>query len=110
MASRSILQRPDADPSHVQRSAEATVAERGTQRPDSGARVFGRMKRAIRKAERRAGDGTEIGGTGATILKVLAAPLVRLGEEERIGTAAVRAAEQIAVGCHTQACGRVLGA
>jgi hypothetical protein len=36
------------------------------------------MKRALRQAERRAGDGSEIGGTGATILKFLAAPLARL--------------------------------
>ena len=65
--------------------------------------TFGRMKRAIRKAERRAGDGTEIGGTGATILKFLPAPLVRLLEKKRIGTEEVRAADDIAVAFHAQA-------
>ena len=61
------------------------------------------MKRAIRKAERRAGDGTEIGGTGATILKFLAGPLVRLVEKQRIGTEEIRAADDIATAFHAQA-------
>lgn len=64
---------------------------------------YRRLKRAIRKAERRAGDGAEIGGTGATILKFLPAPLVRLVERKRIGTEELRAADDIAVAFHAQA-------
>src|SRR6266853_2942927 len=103
MANRSIPDRAERNLAQRPRSAEAAAAERGTRRPDGDARLFGRMKRAIRKAERRAGDGTEIGGTGATILKFLAAPLVRLVEKKRIGTEEVRAADDIAIAFHAQA-------
>jgi hypothetical protein len=103
MTNRSILGRTGTGPADRERCPEALAAERGTRRADGDARVFGRMKRAIRKAERRAGDGTEIGGTGATILKFLAAPLVRLVEKKRIGTEEVRAAEDIAIAFHAQA-------
>jgi hypothetical protein len=61
------------------------------------------MKRALRKAERRAGDGTEIGGTGATILKFRGAPLARLADKKRIGTDELRAADDIAMAFHAQA-------
>lgn len=61
------------------------------------------MKRAVRKAERQAGDGSVLGGTGATILKFLAAPLVRLLDRRRIGTEEIRAAEDIAIAFHAQA-------
>jgi hypothetical protein len=61
------------------------------------------LKRALRKAERRAGDGSDIGGTGATILKFLPAPLARLLDKGRIGTEEVRAADDIAVAFHAQA-------
>jgi hypothetical protein len=100
MADRSQLLRPD---DLGRRGGAAEAAERAAPRPADDARVFGRMKRAIRKAERRAGDGSEIGGTGATILKFLAAPLVRLVEKKRIGTEEVRAADDIAVAFHAQA-------
>src|ERR1700757_4135608 len=60
-------------------------------------REFARIKRALRKAERRAGDGTEIGGTGATILKFRGAPLARLADKKRIGSEELRAAEDIAI-------------
>ena len=61
------------------------------------------MKRALRLAERRGGDGTEIGGTGATILKFLAAPLARLADKKRIGPEELRAADDIAIAVHAQA-------
>jgi hypothetical protein len=61
------------------------------------------MKRAIRNAERRTGDGCEIGGTGATVLRFRAAPLVRLIERRRIGTEEIRAADDIATAFHAQA-------
>jgi hypothetical protein len=61
------------------------------------------LKRAIGKAERRSGDGREIGGTGATVLRLRAAPLVRLIEKRRIGTEEVRAADDITTAFHAQA-------
>jgi hypothetical protein len=103
MANRSNLERAEGRPAQPPRTADAAVAERGARRPNADTRLFGRMKRAIRKAERHAGDGTEIGGTGATILKFLAAPLVRLVEKKRIGTEEIRAADDIAVAFHAQA-------
>jgi hypothetical protein len=64
---------------------------------------LGRMKRAIRKAERRAGDGSEIGGTGATILKFRGSPVARLADKRRIGTEELRAADDITIAFHAQA-------
>ena len=64
---------------------------------------FARMKRMLRKAERRAGDGSPIGGTGATILKFLGAPLCRLADRKRIGAEEIRAAGDIAIAFHAQA-------
>jgi hypothetical protein len=75
----------------------------GKRRPEGDLRDFGRLKRTIRRAERRAGDGSDIGGTGGTILRFLAAPLVRLIEKKRIGTEEVRAADDIAIAFHAQA-------
>jgi hypothetical protein len=75
-------------------SASAQTAEEKT---------FARLKRALRKAERRAGDGSAIGGTGATILKLLPPPLARLLDKGRIGTEEVRAADEIVVAFHAQA-------
>jgi hypothetical protein len=85
------------------RRTEAELAARRTPRAPDDAHGYQRLKRAIRKAERRAGDGADIGGTGATILKFLAAPLVRLVEKQRIGAEEVRAADDIAVAFHAQA-------
>jgi hypothetical protein len=59
-------------------------------------RTFARLKRALRKAERRAGDSSAIGGTGATVLKLQAPPVARLLDKGRIGTEEVRAADDIA--------------
>jgi hypothetical protein len=81
---------------------DAAAPERRTRRAED-TRDFGRMKRALRKAERRSGDGTDVGGTGATILKFLAAPLVRLADKNRIGTEEIRAADDIAIAFHAQA-------
>jgi hypothetical protein len=102
MANRSILERCDIDAGRQRRPTEA-APEPGARHRDADQRLFGRMKRALRKAERRAGDGAEIGGTGATILKYLAAPLARLVEKKRIGTAEVRAADDIAIAFHARA-------
>jgi hypothetical protein len=60
-------------------------------------RSLARLKRALRKAERRAGDGSVIGGTGATILKLQTPPVARLLDKGRIGAEEVRAADEIAV-------------
>jgi hypothetical protein len=102
MANRSLLERSGNDPGCHERSTHA-VGERGARRIEGDARTFGRMKRALRKAERRAGDGTEIGGTGATVLKFLPPPLVRLVEKKRIGTEELRAADDISIAFHAQA-------
>jgi len=96
--------RTASESSGGRRHAETTAGapERPTPRAENR-RDFGRMKRALRKAERRGGDGTEVGGTGATILKFLAAPLARLADKKRIGTEEIRAADDIAVAFHAQA-------
>jgi hypothetical protein len=103
MANRSPLERSGNDPGRHERSTHAVAGERGARRIEGDARTFGRMKRALRKAERRAGDGTEIGGTGATVLKFLPPPLVRLAEKKRIGTEELRAADDISIAFHAQA-------
>ena len=103
MANRTI--RAERESSSVQggRSVISAVRKPIGRRPGGDARAFDRMKRAIRKAERRSGDGREIGGTGATILRFRAAPLVRLIERQRIGTEEVRAADDITAAFHAQA-------
>jgi hypothetical protein len=103
MASRSILNQHEGNPPRSQRPLASAVHKPGPQRPQRDVRGFGSLKRAIRKGERRSGDGNEIGGTGATILRFLAAPLVRLIEKKRIGTEEVRAADDIALAFHAQA-------
>jgi hypothetical protein len=61
------------------------------------------MQRAIRKAERRSGDGRAAGATGATLLRFRAAPLVTLIEKRRIGAEEARAAADMATAFHAQA-------
>jgi len=61
------------------------MAIQGGRRAADEDKSLARLKRALRKAERRAGDGSDIGGTGATILKLLPAPLARLVDKGRIG-------------------------
>jgi len=89
-------ERPLADAAEERRT-------RRTQDARGVTRDFGRMKRALRKVERRGGDGAELGGTDATILKFLPAPLARLADKKRIGTEEIRAADDIAIAFHAQA-------
>ena len=103
MPDRPTDERTDSNPPHRAYPIFPASPAHGTQGPGADAGAFGRIKRAIRKAERRSGDGSEIGGTGATILKFLAAPLVRLIRKKRIGTEEVRAADDIAIAFHAQA-------
>jgi hypothetical protein len=103
MAIRSV--RTGREGSWLQAGQSAVSAVRKPVRRGSGADAgaFGRLKRAIRKAERRSGDGREIGGTGATILRFRAAPLARLIEKQRIGAEEIRAADDITMAFHAQA-------
>jgi hypothetical protein len=86
-----------------ERPAISAVRQPARRRPRDNAYTFGRLKRVIRNAERRSGDGSEIGGTGATILRLRPAPLVRLIEKQRIGTEEIRAADDITTAFHAQA-------
>ncbi len=72
-------------------------------RVDGDGRRVRQLKRILRQAERRGGDGSEIGGTGATLLKFLPAPLARLADRQRIGGEEIRAADDIATAFHAQA-------
>ncbi|HLK82005.1 MAG TPA: hypothetical protein VKT99_10990 [Xanthobacteraceae bacterium] len=103
MANRSI--RTGRDDSRLQAGRSSLSAVRKPARRGAGddAGAFLRLKRAIRKAERRSGDGREIGGTGATILRFRAAPLARLIEKQRVGAEEMRAADDIAMAFHAQA-------
>jgi hypothetical protein len=103
MAIRSVKAECEGRPLHSEQSAISAVGKPLLRRPGADAPTFARMKRAIRRAERRSGDGREIGGTGATILRRQTAPLVRLIEKQRIGTEEVRAADDLAVAFHAQA-------
>lgn len=102
MASR-FIRDPKGNSPLIQRSSASAVRKPQPRQPERDLRVFGHLKRAIRKAERRSGDGKEVGGTGATILRFLAAPLVRLIEKKRVGTEEIRAADDIAMAFHAQA-------
>src|SRR5262245_37471275 len=90
-------------PLRSERSTISAVRKPARPRPGANAYTLGRLKRAIRDAERRSGDGREIGGTGATILRLRPAPLVRLIEKQRIGTEEIRAADDITTAFHAQA-------
>ncbi len=103
MAIRSVKTEREGCPIQGERFAISAVRKPVRRRPGGDTRTFGHLKRAIRKAERQSGDGREIGGTGATILRFRAAPLVRLIEKQRIGTEEVRAADDITTAFHAQA-------
>ena len=60
-----------------------------------------RMLRLVRKAERTAGDGGEIGGTGFTIIKRSDSPLTRMLNDHKIGPEEMRAAEDIETAFHS---------
>jgi hypothetical protein len=98
MAVRSAKTECERGPLQSKRSAISAVRKPARRRPAGDACTFGRLKRAIRNAERRSGDGREIGGTGATILRLRPAPLV-----QRIGTEEIRAADDITTAFHAQA-------
>src|ERR1700674_5815489 len=102
VAKPSKLDRPSGDPVRPALATAADAPERRMRR-GGGKQEFGRMKRTLRKAERRAGDGAEIGGTGATILKFRGAPLARLVDKNRIGIEELQAADDIAIAFHAQA-------
>jgi hypothetical protein len=103
MVVRSLKVERGRGPRQSERSAISAVRKPMRRRTGGDAWTFGRLKRAIRNAERRSGDGREIGGTGATILRLRAAPLVRLIEKQRIGTEEMRAADDITTAFHAQA-------
>jgi hypothetical protein len=103
MAIRSIQTERKGGAPQGQRSPISAVRKPVQRCPQGDARTLGRLKRAIRKTERRSGDGREIGGTGATILRLRAAPLVRLIEKKRIGTEELRAADDLTTAFHAQA-------
>jgi hypothetical protein len=103
MVLRSLKTERERGPLQGERAAISAVRKSARRRTGGDARIFGRLKRAIRDAERRSGDGREIGGTGATILRFRPAPLVRLIEKQRIGTEEIRAADDITTAFHAQA-------
>jgi len=84
MAVRSLKTERERGPLQSERSTISAVRQPLRRRPGGDACTFGRLKRTIRNAERRSGDGREIGGTGATILRLRPAPLVRLIEKQRV--------------------------
>lgn len=65
-------------------------------KPDNLGRV-GRIFRAVRKAERQSGDGSELGGTGYTILKLRQPPVGLLVEKGMIGPEEFEAAQEISL-------------
>src|SRR5215831_21340737 len=103
MAIRSVKTECEGRPLARDQSAVSAVRNPPQRRPGVDAPTFAGLKRAIRKAERRSADGREIGGTGATILRLRPAPLVRLIEKQRIGTEEIRAADDITTAFHAQA-------
>src|SRR5260370_17132704 len=103
MAVRSVKIERERGPLQGERSAISAVRKSARRRSGGNARACGRLKRVIRNAERRSGDGREIGGTGATILRLRPAPLVRLIEKQCIGTEEIRAADDITTAFHAQA-------
>jgi hypothetical protein len=107
MTIRSYHAGADNDPLQGPRPSISAARKSALRRAGGETCAFTRMQRAIRKAERRAGDGRDVnggvGGTGATVLRFRAAPLARLIERRRIGGEEVRAADDIATAFHAQA-------
>jgi hypothetical protein len=103
MAILSALSDHDAGPHRNALPSISAVRTSARRRPAADARTFGRMQRAIRKAERGSGDGRATGGTGATMLRFRAAPLARLIEKHRIGAEEMRAADDMTTAFHAQA-------
>lgn len=80
------------------RDAMAAVIER-SERREAATRAENAavlpLKRAVRRAERMAGDGSEIGGTGFTVLKIGRSPVAWLVDQKKIGQEEVRSADEI---------------
>jgi hypothetical protein len=62
---------------------------------EKGSDLAGQMLREVRKVERILGDGSEISGTGFTIIKRADSPVTRLLNSEAIGTAELQASKDI---------------
>lgn len=69
------------------------MTERKTARVD----IAGQVMREVRKAERIAGDGRRVGGTGFTILKRTDAPITRMLNAGAIGADELRSSEDICI-------------
>jgi hypothetical protein len=103
MAIRDVHTDIEGDRLHGPGASISAVRKSAQRRATGEACPFTRLQRSIRKAERRSGDGCDIGGTGATILRFRAAPLIRLIEKQRIGSEEVRAADDMTTAFHAQA-------
>lgn len=66
-----------------------------TMKSDTSAEVSGLMLREVRKAERVTGDGTEISGTGFTVLKRADSPITRMLGNGAISGPELRSSEDI---------------
>jgi hypothetical protein len=75
--------------------AQGTQELRKPVKADASDMAVSRIKRAVRKAERMAGDGGEVGGTGQTVIRLSASPVQRLIESKAIGGEEVQAADEI---------------
>lgn len=95
----------ELDPMHKSRSVSkiADRIDRVAAAECEADRARGRVRRGVSKAERAAGDGSEIGGTGFTILKRSDSPLTRLLNAKSIGREEMRAAEDITMAFHAMA-------
>lgn len=65
--------------------------------PEKSAIAVNHLNRTVRKAERLAGDGTEISGTGFTIIKRADSPITRMLNNGSIGGTELRASEDICI-------------
>jgi hypothetical protein len=72
------------------------LLNRRGRKPTQSEATVSKMKRLVREHERKTGEGEEIGGTGFTVIKLKASPIVRLIDRGRIGGEEMRAAEEIA--------------
>jgi hypothetical protein len=75
--------------------AQGTTELRKPVKADASDMAVSRIKRAVRKAERKTGDGGEVGGTGQTVIRLSASPVQRLIESKAIGGEEVQAADEI---------------
>lgn len=86
----------ELDPSYRARSVDEIAERMGrAQGATESDRAVASTRRAVRKAERTSGDGTDISGTGYTIMKMRQNPIARLVDENKIGPDELMAAEEI---------------